>query len=25
MVGMELLSKLERRFDKWRPPVGGME
>ena len=22
MVGMELLTKLERRFDKWRPEVG---
>ena len=22
MIGMELLTKVERRFDKWRPPVG---
>jgi ABC-type nitrate/sulfonate/bicarbonate transport system permease component len=22
MIGMELLTKLERRFDKWRPQVG---
>jgi len=25
MIGMELLTKLERRFDKWRPQVGSME
>ena len=25
MIGMELLSKLERRFDKWRPQVGALE
>jgi ABC-type nitrate/sulfonate/bicarbonate transport system permease component len=25
MIGMELLTKLERRFDKWRPQVGAME
>jgi ABC-type nitrate/sulfonate/bicarbonate transport system permease component len=22
MIGMELLTKLERRFDKWRPQIG---
>jgi ABC-type nitrate/sulfonate/bicarbonate transport system permease component len=22
MIGMELLTKVERRFDKWRPQVG---
>jgi len=22
MISMELLTKLERRFDKWRPKVG---
>ena len=22
MIGMELLTTLERRFDKWRPQVG---
>jgi NitT/TauT family transport system permease protein len=25
MIGMELLSKVERRFDKWRPQVGATE
>jgi ABC-type nitrate/sulfonate/bicarbonate transport system permease component len=25
MIGMELLTKLERRFDKWRPQVGSLE
>jgi NitT/TauT family transport system permease protein len=25
MIGMELLTKLERKFDKWRPQVGAME
>jgi ABC-type nitrate/sulfonate/bicarbonate transport system permease component len=25
MVGMELLTRLERRFDKWRPKVGAFE
>ncbi|HVO94934.1 MAG TPA: ABC transporter permease [Terriglobales bacterium] len=25
MIGMELLTKLERRFDKWRPQVGALE
>jgi NitT/TauT family transport system permease protein len=25
MIGMEMLSKLERRFDKWRPQVGALE
>ena len=25
MMSMELLSKLERRFDKWRPKVGATE
>lgn len=25
MIGMELLTKLERRFDKWRPQVGVLE
>jgi ABC-type nitrate/sulfonate/bicarbonate transport system permease component len=25
MIGMELLSKLEHRFDKWRPQVGALE
>ena len=25
MIGMELLTKIERRFDKWRPQVGAME
>ena len=25
MIGMELLTKLERRFNKWRPQVGSME
>lgn len=25
MIGMELLTKIERRFDKWRPQVGAIE
>jgi ABC-type nitrate/sulfonate/bicarbonate transport system permease component len=25
MIGMELLTRLERRFDKWRPKVGALE
>jgi ABC-type nitrate/sulfonate/bicarbonate transport system permease component len=25
MMGMELLTRVERRFDKWRPQVGSME
>ena len=25
MIGMELLTKLEQRFDKWRPQVGSAE
>jgi NitT/TauT family transport system permease protein len=25
MIGMELLTKVERRFDKWRPQVGALE
>src|SRR5947199_5629900 len=25
MIGMELLTKVERRFDKWRPAVGSAE
>ena len=25
MLGMELLTRVERRFDKWRPQVGAME
>jgi NitT/TauT family transport system permease protein len=25
MIGMELLTKLERRFDQWRPQVGSLE
>ncbi|MGH8546786.1 MAG: ABC transporter permease [Gammaproteobacteria bacterium] len=25
MIGMELLTQLERRFDKWRPQVGSVE
>lgn len=25
MIGMELLTKIERRFDKWRPLVGASE
>ncbi|MGH7828636.1 MAG: ABC transporter permease, partial [Candidatus Binatia bacterium] len=25
MISMELLSKVERRFDRWRPKVGAME
>ena len=25
MIGMELLTKIERRFDKWRPQVGAAE
>jgi NitT/TauT family transport system permease protein len=25
MIGMELLTKLERRFDRWRPQVGSLE
>jgi NitT/TauT family transport system permease protein len=25
MIGMELLTQLERRFDKWRPQVGSIE
>jgi NitT/TauT family transport system permease protein len=25
MIGMELLTKVERRFDRWRPQVGAME
>jgi NitT/TauT family transport system permease protein len=25
MLGMEMLTKLERRFDKWRPQVGASE
>src|SRR5689334_4823227 len=25
MIGMELLTKLERKFDKWRPTVGAGE
>jgi ABC-type nitrate/sulfonate/bicarbonate transport system permease component len=25
MIGMELLTKVERRFDKWRPQVGTLE
>lgn len=25
MISMELLTKIERRFDKWRPQVGAME
>jgi ABC-type nitrate/sulfonate/bicarbonate transport system permease component len=25
MIGMELLTRIERRFDKWRPKVGAQE
>jgi NitT/TauT family transport system permease protein len=25
MIGMELLTKVERRFDRWRPQIGAME
>jgi ABC-type nitrate/sulfonate/bicarbonate transport system permease component len=25
MIGMELLTKIERRFDRWRPQVGSLE
>src|SRR6266404_7268836 len=25
MIGMELLTKIERRFDRWRPQVGALE
>jgi NitT/TauT family transport system permease protein len=25
MIGMELLTKLERKFDKWRPQIGALE
>jgi ABC-type nitrate/sulfonate/bicarbonate transport system permease component len=25
MIGMDLLTRLERRFDKWRPKVGALE
>jgi NitT/TauT family transport system permease protein len=25
MIGMEMLTKIERRFDKWRPQVGSTE
>jgi len=25
MIGMELLTKVERKFDKWRPQVGSLE
>jgi NitT/TauT family transport system permease protein len=25
MIGMDLLTKVERRFDKWRPQVGAVE
>ena len=25
MIGMELLTKLERRFDRWRPQIGTLE
>lgn len=25
MIGMELLTQLERRFDRWRPQVGSLE
>jgi len=25
MIGMELLMKVERRFDRWRPQVGSLE
>jgi len=25
MIGMELLTKVERRFDRWRPQVGSLE
>ena len=25
MIGMDLLTKVERRFDKWRPQVGAAE
>jgi NitT/TauT family transport system permease protein len=25
MIGMEMLTRVERRFDKWRPKVGAME
>ena len=25
MIGMELLTKVERRFDRWRPQVGTLE
>ena len=25
MIGMELLTKVERKFDKWRPQVGALE
>jgi NitT/TauT family transport system permease protein len=25
MIGMELLTKIERKFDKWRPQVGSIE
>jgi len=25
MIGMELLTKLEHRFDRWRPQVGALE
>jgi ABC-type nitrate/sulfonate/bicarbonate transport system permease component len=25
MLGMEMLSRIERRFDKWRPKIGAME
>ena len=24
MIGMELLTKIERRFDRWRPQVGAL-
>jgi hypothetical protein len=25
MIGMEVLTRVERRFDKWRPKVGAQE
>jgi NitT/TauT family transport system permease protein len=25
MIAMELVSKMERRFEKWRPKVGAAE
>jgi NitT/TauT family transport system permease protein len=25
MISMELLTRIERRFDKWRPRVGAAE